>query len=186
MFDLPKLNTSSRPHGEDGLNRAKRELIIFIIGAALVVFIKIFIFTAYTMSGESMTNALQDKDVVWVEKISYHYSISRYDILILKTNEYGTVAKRVIALPGEKILIKNGEVYINDKEISKDEYGTEKIKEPGMAKNELILSEDEYFVLGDNRNYSSDSRVFGIVKKSQIKGKVIIRFYPITDITKFS
>ena len=89
--------------------------------------------------------------------------------------------KRIIGLPEETIQIKDGYVYINDKQLEED-YGKEIIEDSGLAVDKITLKKDEYFVLGDNRNGSIDSRRtdIGAVKREQIKGKAWLCFYPFT------
>ena len=97
--------------------------------------------------------------------------------------------KRIIGMPGETVQIKDGKVYINDKELKSDVYGiTDYIDYPGIAEEPITLGDDEYFCLGDNRPVSQDSRYkeVGPVKRSIIVGKVWIRIWPLTKFGKVS
>ena len=87
--------------------------------------------------------------------------------------------KRIIGLPGERVKIQDGQIYINGS-VLEESYGKEKIQDPGVAAKEIQLGTDEYFVLGDNRNASSDSRKeeVGMIKRDKIGGKAWLRFYP--------
>lgn len=100
-------------------------------------------------------------------------TIDRFDVVIIK-QKHRTIIKRVIGKPNETVQIKNGYVYINDKKLNTD-IKTEIIEDPGMASTKIHLGNDEYFVLGDNRNHSLDSRYksIGIIKKDQIQGAII-------------
>ena len=135
------------------------------------------------ISGISMSPTLENGDMVLVEKISYRQKQpERNDIVVFsvknqeKKKQY---VKRVIGLPGERVQIKDGLVYI-DGEFLKEDTQCEAIMDAGMAQEEIVLGEDEYFVLGDNRNFSEDSRdvIIGIVNQKQIKGKVCFRILP--------
>ncbi|MBR5360618.1 MAG: signal peptidase I, partial [Lachnospiraceae bacterium] len=88
--------------------------------------------------------------------------------------------KRFIVLPGETVHILNGQVYINGNLLTEDRYGAELIQDPGMAADTIYLQPDEYFVLGDNRNASIDSRFpeVGLIKKKDFEGRAWLRFYP--------
>lgn len=90
--------------------------------------------------------------------------------------------KRVIGLPGETVQIKNGQIYIDDKPLEADK-GLGQVSLAGLAENPVVLEEDEYFLLGDNRDSSEDSRFvkIGNVKRRQIRGKVWLRLIPFID-----
>ena len=117
----------------------------------------------------------------------------RYDIIIFPgPEEFGQhpyYIKRIIGMPGETVQIKDGKVYINDKELKSDVYGiTDYIDYPGIAEEPITLGDDEYFCLGDNRPVSQDSRYeeVGPVKRSIIVGKVWIRIWPLNKFGKVS
>ena len=117
----------------------------------------------------------------------------RYDIIIFPgPEEFGQhpyYIKRISGMPGETVQIKDGKVYINDKELKSDVYGiTDYIDYPGIAEEPITLGDDEYFCLGDNRPVSQDSRYkeVGPVKRSIIVGKVWIRIWPLTKFGKVS
>ncbi len=141
------------------------------------------------VSGSSMEPTLSDGDNLIVDKISYRFKDpERFDIIVFpfqyqKDTYY---IKRIIGLPGETVQIdEDGNIYING-EILEESYGREVIDADklGIAAEPITLGEDEYFVLGDNRNHSSDSRVreVGNIKKDQIVGKAWVRIWPISDI----
>ena len=101
--------------------------------------------------------------------------LDRYDIVVVKNNNELWI-KRIIGMPNETVQIIEGEVYINDKRLEDDYYCEYFIEEPGIANTKLTLGDDEYFVMGDNRNHSTDSRspLLGIVKYKQIYGHSFI------------
>lgn len=128
-----------------------------------------------------MEPELASGDQLVVEKISYLTGKpQRYDVIVFEFNETTKYIKRVIGLPGETVRIdEEGKIYINDCAVF-DEYGSGVIEDAGIAKNNIKLGEDEYFVLGDNRNASKDSRSseVGMIKEDQIIGKAWLRVLP--------
>ncbi|MDD3368346.1 MAG: signal peptidase I [Lachnospiraceae bacterium] len=139
------------------------------------------------VSGSSMETTLSDKDNLIVDKISYRFhDPERFDIIVFPfqyaDNTY--YIKRIIGLPGETVYIDNeGSIFINGEQLEEN-YGLETIADPGRASTNITLASDEYFVMGDNRNNSSDSRTeaVGNVKRSSIIGKAWVRIYPFNKI----
>lgn len=164
-----------------------KDTVSFIIYIA-VVFVITYLVITYVgqrteVIGTSMEYTLSDGDNLIVDKISYRFhDPERFDIIVFpyqyKENTY--YIKRIIGLPGETVQIDdNGTIYIDGKEL-KESYGREVIKNPGTAAEPIKLGEGEYFVLGDNRNASSDSRdpSVGIIKRDEIVGRAWLRIYP--------
>jgi signal peptidase I len=116
-----------------------------------------------------MYNTLNGNEYMILNKLG---EINRYDIVVVAT-ENEELIKRVYGLPGEKISIENGEIYINDKKIE-DQYAYGNTS----SYEAITLGDDEYFVLGDNREVSLDSRIIGPVKKENIKGTTNFIIYP--------
>ena len=137
--------------------------------------------------GRSMEPTLQDADNLIVDKISYRFNDpERYDIIVFpyRDNSGMYYIKRIIGLPGEQIYInERGDVFVDGKKLD-EPYIKEKAVEAGLAANIVKLGEDEYFVLGDNRNNSTDSRSVevGNVKRDEIIGKAGIRIWPFDKI----
>lgn len=163
-----------------------RELLSWIsfllIVVALTWFVVTFIGVRTKVSGHSMEPSLHHQDQLLVDKISYRFSDpERYDIIVFPyAHERGVYyIKRIIGMPGETIQIQDGEVYI-DGELLGEEYGAEPMIDPGIAANPITLGEDEYFVLGDNRNHSTDSRStsVGVLKRADLIGKAWVRIFP--------
>ena len=135
------------------------------------------------VSGSSMEPKLSNNDNLIVDKITYRFKDpERYDIIVFpfeyEDNTY--YIKRIIGLPGETVYIdKEGNIYI-DGEVLEEAYGREVIREPGRAYEPITLGEDEYFVMGDNRNNSTDSRdpSVGNIKKDRIIGRAWLRIWP--------
>lgn len=139
------------------------------------------------IEGSSMQQTLFDGDQVLVDKLTYRFrEPERFDVIAFpyRYEQDTYYVKRIIGLPGEKIRIDaQGTIFING-EALEEHYGTEAITQPGYAWTPKILAEDEYFVLGDNRNDSVDSRFaeVGYVRRSEIIGKVFFRIFPFHSI----
>ena len=159
--------------------------LLVCIAAALLISVLITHFVAHHthVEGSSMESSLHDGDEIIVEKVSYYmHDPERYDIIVFPFSDNVYYIKRIIGLPGETIQIKDGKIYIDGVQLW-EQYGNEQIKDAGLAKEEIVLGKDEYFVLGDNRNSSIDSRKaeVGTVKRSEIIGKAWLKFYPFSD-----
>jgi len=163
--------------------------IIFYISLVLLFTFLIVTFVAQrtVVDGNSMNPTLQNGDNLIVSKITYKVKDpERFDIIVFPFRESKDTnyIKRIIGLPGETVQIDyNGNIFINQKKLEEN-YGAEKIKYPGIAEEPIKLGEDEYFVLGDNRNDSKDSRFkdVGNIKRSSIIGKAVFRIYPFNKI----
>lgn len=156
-------------------------LVIFIAAVIGYAFVT-FAYQTVTVVGPSMRSELSDGDVVIVNKYVYKlHDVERYDIIAYSQvdNDSYYEIKRVIGLPGETIMIKDGLIYINGTTL-KDLPFDEKILNAGMAGSEIKLGSDEYFVLGDNVNNSEDSRYtnVGNISSSEIVGRVEYRISP--------
>ena len=151
-------------------------LLYIVLIIALTWIVVTFVGQRTEVSGSSMETTLSDKDQLIVDKMTYRFrDPKRYDIVVFpyqyQDNTY--YIKRIIGLPGEKVQILSGMVYIDGMRLD-EHYGNEIMENPGIAEEPLTLGEDEYFVLGDNRNNSEDSRFasVGMVKRKNIVGKV--------------
>ncbi|MBE5937042.1 MAG: signal peptidase I [Lachnospiraceae bacterium] len=164
-----------------------RSIIIEIAIYAALLFVCIYIVPTYVVQrtivdGNSMENTLFDEENLIVNKLAYRFGEpDRFDIIVFYPygkdvpEEY--YVKRIIGLPGEKIQIIGEDIYVND-EILEENYGKYPITDPGIASEPIVLGEEEYFVLGDNRKVSEDSRFFGPVERENISGHVVFRIYP--------
>ena len=155
--------------------------ILIIIG--LTYLIITYVGQRTRVSGSSMEKTLSDGDNLIVDKLSYRFQEpKRFDIVVFpyKYEENTYYIKRIIGLPGETVQIVDGYIYINGKQLD-EHYGNEIIEEAGMAAEPVTLGEDEYFVMGDNRNNSQDSRVsdVGAIHRDELMGRAWIRIWPL-------
>ncbi|PKM96136.1 MAG: signal peptidase I [Firmicutes bacterium HGW-Firmicutes-1] len=144
-----------------------------------------FIADRTSVIGDSMEPNIHDGDYFILNKISYRFSEpERFDIVVFPYNNgQSNYIKRIIGLPGEKIEVKtDGQIYINDKVLD-EQFGVEIIRIIGDQPFPIIIPDNEYFVMGDNRNDSSDSRYqdVGTIPKADIIGKAGIRIWPLSD-----
>lgn len=168
----------------------KKNLIAFgicvVIAIVIALIITNFVANHTKVEGNSMESTLENGDDIIVEKFSYlTNNPERYDIIVFRESESVNYIKRVIALPGETIQITEGKIYINERAIF-DAYGNAKMEDGGIAEKPIKLGQDEYFVLGDNRNASKDSRdkAVGVIKRDQIIGKAWLRVLPFDNFGK--
>lgn len=161
-------------------------LIMLAISIVLVFIIRGFLFIPLSIDGISMEKNLKQGDHVITEKMS---EIHRFDIIVFHLDDGKTYVKRVIGLPGEEIAYKKDQLYINGKKrmesfLTKNKEGyTPNSNYTNEFTTRTLLStkqipENCYFVLGDNRRLSKDSRSFGVVHQNQVFGKVVMIYYP--------
>lgn len=163
-----------------------REIIsmIIYIGVVLVLTYLIITFVGQRTQviGASMFPTLHDGDNLIVDKISYRFNEpERFDIIVFpyQYQEKTYYIKRIIGLPGETIQIIDGYIYINGEQLE-ESYGRSVMETAGRAAEEIVLGDDEYFVLGDNRNESADSRMpdVGNIHRNDIIGRAFVRIWP--------
>ena len=161
-------------------------LLYIVLIIALTWIVVTFVGQRTEVSGSSMETTLSDKDQLIIDKMTYRFrDPKRYDIVVFpyqyQDNTY--YIKRIIGLPGETVQILSGMVYIDGMRLD-EHYGNELMENPGIAEEPLTLGEDEYFVLGDNRNNSSDSRAsdVGLIHRKDLIGRAWIRVWPLSQI----
>lgn len=152
-----------------------KELIPYVLIIIVVVLFRSFIATPVRVDGPSMNNTLADGQILILNKLSSQYE--RMDIIVFRTSD-DKLIKRVIGLPGDHVKIENNKLYINNNLINdyQDDIKTSDfdLKELGYDK----IPEGYYFVLGDNRYHSVDSRMIGLVNEKNIEGNIIFRIFP--------
>ena len=161
-------------------NKTVREVVIYILILLLVILCRTFVFSLIKVNGSSMINTLHNKDIMILNKIYYKYNdIKRFDIVVID-DEKDYIIKRVIGLPGETVEYIDNELYINGKKIKEkfshkdtDDYSLDKLDVDKIPK-------DYYFVLGDNRKNSMDSRIIGLIPKKKILGRAKYTLLPIS------
>lgn len=163
-----------RRRREPGIIREILGWIFYIIVILVLTYVIItYVGQRTSVSGSSMETTLSDGDQLLVDKLSYRFqNPKRFDIIVFpyQYEENTYYIKRIIGLPGETVQVVDGYVYINGSRLESDIYGNELMDDPMAASQPITLGEDEYFVLGDNRNHSQDSRdpSVGEVKKDTI------------------
>ncbi len=193
----------SKPHtdGEEGrqeeipagrkLCNSIIELCVYVaIIVVCVAFVPKYVLQRTIVDGKSMMDTLKNGENLLVEKVSYHFTDpGRFDVIVFyphgrDSSDY--YIKRVIGLPGETVQIKGEDIYINDKKLEEN-FGKDPIMDPGIAEEPIKLGDDEFFVLGDNRTVSEDSRYeeVGPVKRENIEGRAILRIYPLSEFGTF-
>ncbi len=193
--------SSKASAGKPAKDRPKRSLVRRVlefivtvaIGVALALLLTRFVIQRNTVIGSSMVPTLSDRDEVFVEKISrlFESGLKRGDIVTADMHEKTPkgdeviIIKRVIGLPGERITIKEGGVYI-DGVLLEEPYLAEGVRTAphNAVYADVTLGKDQYFLLGDNRTNSRDSRDIGPVARSEIEGKLILRLYPFSKFGK--
>lgn len=168
--------------------KGKKELISWIksvaIALVLAVLIRQFLYTPVTVSGQSMEPTFEHDNRIVITKI---HKIDRFDMIVFHSPySEDDFIKRVIGLPGDVVIMKDDQLYINGEEYEEEyiEANKKKVHEgQRLTENfEVEVPEGYYYVLGDNRQNSTDSRVIGFIDRKSVVGKVFFRFYPIKSI----
>jgi signal peptidase I len=160
---------------------------IVIVALLIVIPIRYFVFQPFLVRGQSMEPNFSNNDYLIVDEISYQFDDpQRGDVIVFKSPTYPSqnFIKRIIGLPGEEVLIKDGEIKIikEEKEIMLNE--SKYIFDETDGDINVSLNGHQYFVLGDNRDSSYDSRRWGLLPKDNIIGKVFLRAWPFSSFTK--
>lgn len=181
------------------LNQERREIsplhsmVYWIADVAVVlvlaVFVVLFLCDRVTVTGQSMDPTLAASDVVLVDRVNYHFNEpARFEVIVFEKDNNRAVkkyVKRVIGLPGETVQIIEEVIYIDGVPLEGED-GLEAVTLAGLASKPIVLGDNEYFVLGDNRDSSEDSRFsnIGNVKREEIHGRVWLRVAPFSRFGK--
>lgn len=163
---------------------------IVFIAALIVIPIRYFLFQPFIVKGDSMEPNFQNSDYLLIDELSFRFRDPRKgEVVVLRppNQPSSRYIKRIVGLPGETIKIINGKVIISDQDgfdypLDESSYLPISVFTPGSA--QISLGEQEFFVLGDNRQFSSDSRVFGVLLKKEIIGRVFFRVLPLSNFSK--
>jgi signal peptidase I len=169
------------------MRQMKQLLVVweFVEVAAVAIIVACafkFLAQPFLVQGASMEPSFDDGDFLLVDEISYRFrNPERGDVIVFRapTEEKQYYIKRVIGLPGEKVLVKEGEVFVNDTKLD-EKYLAEGTMTRTLQQNEFILGANQFFVLGDNRMVSFDSRNWGPLSREKIVGLVQLRMWPIS------
>ena len=174
------------PTATTGASSLLREVAEVVVLAIILYFGISFAVQAVHVEGLSMYATLDDNDYLIANKIDYRlHAPQRGDIIILRppTDNSKDFIKRVIALPGEKLLIRDSVVYINGRRLDESAYLPEVWTTfnnwPQTGSDGQVMRSNEYFVMGDNRNRSQDSRIFGPIGRDRIDGRAWFRIWPL-------
>ncbi|MGA2349487.1 MAG: signal peptidase I [Terracidiphilus sp.] len=166
-------------HGPSNMRLWMRDLLV---SAAASVFIINFLYQPVRVEGTSMLPRLEDQDRLFINKFVYKFSaIERGDVVVFHypRDPQKSYIKRVIAIPGDLLRIDHGTVWLNGKPQIED-YVPEEYRD-SVSMSEMVVPEDSYFMMGDHRCISSDSRTFGPVERSLIYGKAVFVLWPAHD-----
>ena len=157
-------------------------VVDIVVALAFAWFCLTFFGTQVTVSGQSMQPLLNSGDVVLMNRLVYDFGKpKRMDVVVFQREDEKTNVKRVIGVPGDVVQIRDSRIYVNGERLEAE--GLNQVSLAGLAENPVELGEKEYFLLGDNRDSSEDSRFanIGNVKEEQILGKVWLRISPLID-----
>jgi len=187
---MMEYSNSGGPHSpdrspeQDSAPQLRRELrgwtrdLAVALGLALVIII--FLYQPVKVEGTSMNPLLSDQERIFINKFIYHFApIDRGDVVVFwyPLDRSKSFIKRIVGLPGETIEIRSGEVYVNGKELQ-DQFVPPSYLD-GSTYGPVEITQDEYFVMGDHRDSSNDSRVFGPVPRQYIYGKAVFAYWPV-------
>ena len=167
------------PPKSSGLGLLLRDLLVAVTASVLII---TFLYQPVVVEGTSMLPRLEDRDRLFINKFVYHFtSIERGDVVVFHypRDPEKSYIKRVIALPGDRLRIDHGTVWINGKPQS-EPYVPEEYRDNG-SKAEMVIPAGRYYMMGDHRSISSDSRDFGPVERSLIYGKAAFVYWPTQD-----
>ena len=154
-----------------------------LISAFVSIFVILFVYQPVRVEGTSMLPRLVDQDRLFINKFVYHFTaIERGDVVVFRypRNQQISYIKRIVAVPGDRLRIERGKVYVND-QLLDEPYVPEEFRDT-RSYEAIVVPEDQYFVLGDHRSIAADSRDFGPVKRDLIYGKATFIYWPTQDV----
>ncbi len=167
---------ASRSRARSWLRSWARDLVISL---AVSGFIILFLYQPVKVEGTSMLPGLQDQERIFINKFVYRFeSVARGDVVVFRypRDPAKSYIKRVIGMPGDRILIDRGRVYVNGRRLAESYVPRDFID--GRSYPEVVVPDHSYYVLGDHRSMSNDSREFGPVDESYIYGKAVFVYWP--------
>ncbi len=187
-METPEGRASSVKERRSLWRESREWLQAFLLAVVLFILIRTFLFAPFIVDGESMVPTLHSGERLIVTKAVYLWGKpKRGDIVVFHATQTRDYIKRVIGLPGETVEVRNDRLYINGKEVAEpylEEY-RRKTHEAGLALTEDFgpqqVPEGAYFVLGDNRRNSQDSRMIGVISEEQIVGRADVVFWPLSS-----
>ena len=174
---LPRQTLRRRRRSDEGLQGWVRDLVVSVL---VSVFIILFLYQPVRVEGTSMLPQLEDQDRLFINKFAYRIGeIHRGDVVVFRYphDETKSYIKRVIAVPGDDLRIDHGVVWVNGQQL-RERYVPQWYKDD-RSQPEIVLPEGEYFVMGDHRSISSDSRDFGPVPRGLIYGRAAFVYWPV-------
>jgi len=162
-----------------------KEYLPYVAAIVIIILLRLYIVSPVQVDGSSMQPTLEDRQVLLLKKYDHNYK--RFDIVVLKYHKEKLV-KRIIGLPGETVFYRNNKLFINEKEVEEpflsEDIKTEDFNITNIGYQEI--PEGYYFVVGDNRGDSLDSRYIGLIPKSSIEGTINFRLFPFNTFGKVS
>jgi len=182
---MAETKPAKNPEERSGFSVVLEYVAIFAVAYLLAFILQNFLFGSFEIKQHSMEPTLYETDRVFINRLTYRFSSPHRGDIIILVDPMGSqddFVKRVIALPGEVISIENGKILINEKLIKEPYLGSDRsIDNMGPIR----VPPNEYFVMGDNRSVSMDSRRFGPIAKQGILGKVVVLWWPLTHARVF-
>ena len=186
--NFPDPNQTAAPPGPSSAPSRKAggfKLLLrdLVVAVAISVLIVVFLYQPVRVEGISMLPRLDDQDRLFVNKFVYHFTaIERGDVVVFHypRDPEKSYIKRVIAVPGDRLRIDHGTVWLNGQQ-QPEPYVPEEYRD-AKSTPEIVIPEGSYFMLGDHRSISSDSREFGLVQRSFIYGKAAFVYWPASDV----
>src|SRR6266702_4332716 len=179
----PGLDSGGRPAAPSGKSKAHSWVRDLVVSVVISGFIIIFLYQPVRVEGTSMLPMLEDQDRLFINKIAYRVGeIHQGDVVVFQypRDHSKSYIKRVIALPGDDLRIEHGQVYVNNVRL-KESYVPNRFTDD-RTQPEMVLPPNEYFVMGDHRSISSDSRDFGTVDRTLIYGKAVFVYWPMEQV----